>query len=179
MYVTAIRGKQGLAAQESAKHRQHSFQNRKTKRDHRNSHRNQGRSLLRTCQRKRAQHEPYEQTAAVAEKNSRGVEVEAKETKNRTCQSKCERRDQEITADQRNDEHRKGRKQGRSRGEPVHAIEQIESVCDPQYPQYCQRQREPRRCVRPEQKRQLKDSEAAEKQQRCGQRLHGKLDMSL
>src|SRR5712691_1927899 len=131
MYVTAIRSKQRLAAQESAKHRQHCFQNRKTKRDYRNSYRNQGRSLLRPRQRKRAQHEPDEQTAPVAQKDSRGVEVEAKETENRASQRKGERRDQKITADQRNDEHRKGRKQGRSRGEPVHTIEQIESVCDP------------------------------------------------
>ena len=58
--MTAIGAEQRLAAQEPAKHRQDSFENRQAEADNRNSYSHDRGTLTRAGQRKRAEHEADE-----------------------------------------------------------------------------------------------------------------------
>ena len=93
MDVLAIRGEHWLAADQSTKDRKCRLQNGQTERDHRDGDGDDGRSLLSTLQRESAQHEPYKQASAIAEKNGCRAEVESEESNNSASQGDCQQRD--------------------------------------------------------------------------------------
>src|SRR5208282_701656 len=79
--------------------------------------------------------------------------------------------------DQRDDKKHHGRKQGRSSGQPIQAIDEIEGVGNREHPQYRERQPdEPGQGVGKDQ-RQIENAHSACEEHGAGNRLHAKLQV--
>ncbi len=173
MDVFAVSGKYRPPADETAHHRKSRLQYGKPERDHGNGDGHDGGRLLHALQRQRAEHEAHEQTSAVPQKNSCGIEVEAQETENRARQDQGHDRHKRGVADQRNHEDHQGGKQRGTSRQSVQSINQVKGVGDTQDPQNGEwKPHKPGKMVPAEQDRQIQNAQSARKQHDAGQHLH-------
>ena len=177
MDVLPIPDKYRPTADEATDYRKRSFQNRKPKRDHRDSDGNDRRRLLHALQGQRAEHETHEQAAAVPQENGCGIEVVAEKTDNRARQNQRHDRHKRGLAEERNHEDNQGGEQRRTGSQSVQSIDEVERVGDAENPQDSERKpKKPGKMVAAEQDRKVKNTKPACKQDTPGQHLDQKLD---
>ncbi len=94
------------------------------------------RPLRRTDHRKDGEHEPEEQTSRIAEEDPRRVEIEAKETKQRTGQDQRDHGGSRIMKLHERDRGDRDRGNHRNTGgKPVESVDQVQCVHDPDDPE--------------------------------------------
>src|ERR1700690_3323289 len=94
MNVLAIGGKNRTTAEETAQDGKSGFQNRQAKRDDRNRHRDDRRSLLCALEGESAQHESDEKASAVPQEDGRRAEVKTEKPQNRAREHQGHERNQ-------------------------------------------------------------------------------------
>ena len=153
------------------------FQNRQSERNHRDGHGHERRRFLRSRQSQRAEHETDEQAARVTQENRGRIEVEAKESQDGAGEGHAHQGVQPGMIDQGDDKKHHRRKQGRSGGQTIQAIDQIEGVGDRNHPQHREGQPDKpgQRVV--EDQRQIENAHSTGEEHGSGDRLHGKLQI--